>query len=222
MMMWLQDDLSLTNANWIIAYWHHPPYSKGSHNSDTESQLIDMRQNAVPILEGFGVDLVLSGHSHTYERSYLIDGHYGTSNTLEAFMILDSGDGNVNGDGAYVKPTLGPSSHEGSVYVVAGSSGKTSSLQPDAPHAVMFATLPELGSLVVDINGNNLEGRFLDSNGNFLDDFTIVKGSTGPTCGNGIRESGEGCDGLDFGGVTCSDFGCDAGSLSCTLFKPVV
>jgi hypothetical protein len=36
-----------------------------------------MRQYAAPILERYGVDLVLSGHSHNYERSYLLDGHYG-------------------------------------------------------------------------------------------------------------------------------------------------
>ena len=71
---WLRADLAATEQDWIIAYWHHPPYSKGSHDSDTESGLIDMRQNAVPILEEYGVDLVLSGHSHDYERSILSPG----------------------------------------------------------------------------------------------------------------------------------------------------
>ena len=31
--------------DWIVAYWHHPPYSKGSHDSDTESRMIEMREN---------------------------------------------------------------------------------------------------------------------------------------------------------------------------------
>jgi hypothetical protein len=39
-----------------------------------------MRKNVLPILEAEGVDLVISGHSHNYERSYLIDGFYGFSN----------------------------------------------------------------------------------------------------------------------------------------------
>ena len=78
MLTWLQNDLASDDQPWIIAFWHHPPYSKGSHDSDTTSELIEMRQNALPILEDGGVDLVLSGHSHSYERSFLIDGHYGT------------------------------------------------------------------------------------------------------------------------------------------------
>ena len=36
----------------------------------------------VPLLEAHGVDLVLSGHSHAYERSVLLDGHYGDSSTF--------------------------------------------------------------------------------------------------------------------------------------------
>ena len=32
MMAWLDEDLAATTQQWIIAYWHHPPYSKGSHN----------------------------------------------------------------------------------------------------------------------------------------------------------------------------------------------
>ena len=64
MLTWLTSDLAATTQPWIIAYWHHPPYSKGadgSHNSDTDPRQKEMRQNVLPILEAGGVDLVLDG-----------------------------------------------------------------------------------------------------------------------------------------------------------------
>ena len=82
MMTWLEADLAANDKEWIIAFWHRPPYSRGSANSDTDSRQIALRQNAVPLLERYGVDLVLTGHTHAYERSYLIDGHYGLSGYL--------------------------------------------------------------------------------------------------------------------------------------------
>ena len=72
MLTWLRQDLASTRQRWIIAYWHHSPYSKGTHDSDTSLEMTEMRQAALPILEAANVDLVLSGHSHTYERSFLI------------------------------------------------------------------------------------------------------------------------------------------------------
>ena len=96
MLLWLEADLAATTQDWIVAFWHHPPYSKGSHDSDTEIQLQEMRQYALPILEDHGVDLVLAGHSHSYERSMLIDGHYGTSS--EFGVCDDAGTPGVPGD----------------------------------------------------------------------------------------------------------------------------
>ncbi len=174
MLTWLRNDLATTTRDWVVAYWHHPPYSKGSHDSDSSSQLVDMRENALPILEDEGVDLVLSGHSHSYERSFLLDGHYGTSNTLTPAMKLDAGDGRPTGAGAYEKPTLGPAPHEGAVYTVAGSSGKTSG--GSLNHPAMFISLDVLGSLVLDVNGSRLDATFLDSTGGVRDTFTIEKG----------------------------------------------
>jgi len=107
MLQWLEGDLAMNDKPWLVAVWHHPPYTKGSHDSDTEGRLIDMRQNALPILDAWGVDLVLTGHSHTYERSYLVDGHYGTSGTLDVGAnILDIGDGSETSDGAICRPSL--------------------------------------------------------------------------------------------------------------------
>ena len=62
-----------------------------------------MRTQALPVLEAGGVDLVLGGHSHTYERTFLLNGHYGLSTTLTQAMILDNGNGRPAADGAYVK-----------------------------------------------------------------------------------------------------------------------
>src|SRR5439155_16088779 len=177
MMTWLQSDLAATLLQWIVAFWHHPPYSKGSHDSDTQIPLIEMRENALPILESGGVDLVLTGHSHSYERSFLLDGHYGTSGTLTESMKKDPGDGRESGTGAYEKPTLGPASHEGAVYAVAGSSGQVG--RGSLNHPAMFISLSSLGSLVLDISGNRLDARFIDSTGITLDHFTVLKGTSG-------------------------------------------
>ena len=77
MYVWLENDLNATNQDWIVVFFHYPPYSKGSHDSDTDPTQITMRENLVPVLEAGGADLILTGHSHSYERSYLINGHYG-------------------------------------------------------------------------------------------------------------------------------------------------
>ena len=74
MYTWLEADLMANTQDWLIAYWHHPPYSRGSHDSDTTHQMFQMRERFVALLEDYGVDLVLTGHSHAYERSMLIDG----------------------------------------------------------------------------------------------------------------------------------------------------
>ncbi len=179
MMTWLRFDLGAHSQPWVIAFWHHPPYSKGSHNSDSESGMIQMRQNALPILEDGGVDLVLTGHSHSYERSYLIDSHYGNSNSFNASHQVDGGDGRVDGDGAYEKPGdfIGDP-NQGAVYVVAGSSGKTSG--GSLNHRAMLVGLNRLGSMVLEVDGDTLDATFLDNNGVARDTFRIDKTPSGP------------------------------------------
>ena len=174
MLLWLQNDLVSTTADWIIAYWHHPPYTKGSHDSDTEFELIEMRQNALPILEAGGVDLVLSGHSHSYERSVLLNGHYGVSTTLTAAMKLNSGSGREDGTGSYLKPEGGPSGNQGVVYAVAGSGGQGPS-GGTLNHPVMFKSLNLLGSMVLDVVGDRLDAKFIQSTGVIGDYFTMLK-----------------------------------------------
>ena len=182
MLTWMQDDLTDTLADWVIAFWHHPPYTKGSHDSDdvkdSAGAMRDMRENILPLLEAAGVDLVLCGHSHVYERSFLLDGHYGFSGELitSPELILNPGDGRPDGNGAYHKPTVGPAANEGAVYVVAGCGGQLGTGPLD--HPAMFIGLDRLGSLVIDVDGDrSLTGRFLQSTGAISDTFTILKGN---------------------------------------------
>ena len=175
---WLQEDLAANTNEWLIAFWHHPPYTKGTHDSDDpfgyDFELPEMRQNIVPILESWGVDLVLCGHSHVYERSYLLNGHYGYSWELDpAKMIVDSKSGRPDETGPYVKPA-DAASNRGTVYVVAGSSGQRGGGTLD--HPAMFISLDQMGSLVLDIDHSRLDARFLGDDGITHDHFTILKG----------------------------------------------
>jgi hypothetical protein len=60
---WLDADLAASNAPWKIVFFHHPPYSDSNHGDDP-----DVQATFVPIFEARGVDLVLSGHDHCYQR----------------------------------------------------------------------------------------------------------------------------------------------------------
>ncbi len=62
-MTWLEQDLAANTRPWKIIYMHRPPYSSGLHGSDTT-----LRNKLQPIAERYGVQLVLAGHDHDYER----------------------------------------------------------------------------------------------------------------------------------------------------------
>ena len=179
MLVWLEEDLAANTKDWTIAMWHSPPYTKGSHDSDNlfdnGGNMTKMRQNVVPILESYGVDLVLCGHSHNYERSFLMDGHFGFSSSLTPSMIKDSGSGQPGDTGPYLKEGTGPTPNQGTVYVVAGSSGWATF--QTGYHPIMHTALLRMGSLVLDIKDHRLDARFLRETGVIDDHFTILKGA---------------------------------------------
>ncbi len=182
MATWLSNDLAANMRKWLMAFWHHPPYSRGTHKSDTEIELRQMRENIVPLLDTYGADLVLSGHSHGYERSFLIDGVYNTPTTVTPANLKNSGSGRTDGTGAYAKAgaTAPASARQGAVYVVAGSSGQITSPAPTYGHPAMYISLNNLGSVVVDIDGDRLDAKFLRESGatpQVADWFTITHGA---------------------------------------------
>lgn len=66
---WLEETLAAAEQTWKIVAVHHPPYSAGYQGSE-----IDAREKLVPIFERYGVQLVLSGHDHDYQRSVCVEG----------------------------------------------------------------------------------------------------------------------------------------------------
>jgi hypothetical protein len=59
---WLTEDLRRSTARCTLAYWHHPVFSSGRHGSDPSMAPL------WPVLHQYGVDVVLNGHDHHYER----------------------------------------------------------------------------------------------------------------------------------------------------------
>jgi hypothetical protein len=66
---WLERSLATADEPWRIVVLHHPPYSAGYHGSNDA-----VRAAFVPLFERYGVQLVLSGHDHDYQRSVPING----------------------------------------------------------------------------------------------------------------------------------------------------
>lgn len=205
MAAWLRQDLASTTKTWIIAMFHHPPYSKGSHDSDAggpgyDVQMGEMRERFNPILEEGGVDLVLLGHSHSYERSILLDGHYGLSNTLTNAMKKNAGSGRPSGTGAYIKPLTGPRDRFGAVYTVAGSSGRADG--GSLNHPVMYVSYNTGGTMNIDIDGNRLDATYVEKKATAPlyttpDTFTILKQGAADSDGDGMPDEYEILHGLN-------------------------
>ena len=174
MARWLKADLEMASAEWLVAFWHHPPYSKGTVDTDRDRRSIQMREFILPILESHGVDLILSGHSHVYERSMLVDGAYHTPSSNDG-VVLDDGDGDPAGHGAYRKSeSLTPNG--GTLAVVSGH-GRTAAAS-FGQHPLMRRQITSVGSVLIDVDGDTLTGRMLDWTGEVRDVFQLVKRGT--------------------------------------------
>ena len=173
---WLLRDLEANQGKslWTIIYFHHPPYTKRSHDSNAEPELVAMREKLVPIFDKFKVDMVLSGHSHSYERSFLMKGHTGHSLSFDAKIHAVQ---NVNGkyeSNAGSAPFI--NKQEGTIYCVVGSAGRLDWNGDPNPHpSSVYSNVTIGGSLLLTVNNNRLDARWVASDGTVKDNFTVFK-----------------------------------------------
>jgi 3',5'-cyclic AMP phosphodiesterase CpdA len=74
---WVEKELSASDSDWKIAFFHHPLYSSGERHGSDEV----LREQLEPLFVKHGVNVVFTGHEHFYERlkpqkgiSYFISG----------------------------------------------------------------------------------------------------------------------------------------------------
>jgi len=98
MYQWLVSDLQNTKKKWKVVFFHHPMYSSGEHGSTA-----NMADILGPVFENNGVQLVLNGHDHDYERNvpvnnvlYIVTGGGGhslydqvTENTQSSLFVSE-------------------------------------------------------------------------------------------------------------------------------------
>ncbi|NQY66642.1 MAG: metallophosphoesterase, partial [Flavobacteriales bacterium] len=196
---WLLMDIQATTQDWIIALYHHGPYTHGTHNSDTESGHVNMRDFIQPTLEAYGIDVGLAGHSHVYERTFFINGHYGNSGTFDKAEHVIGYNGELSGrdgtsDGAYGKSFT---EMEGAVYVTSGSASGAEGGTLD--HNAHYYAESTTGTSVIEtepdgMGGEKLTLKFISDNGSVDDYFTIHKTVSG-VFDYVLSSTGESCPG---------------------------
>lgn len=90
MLGWLDSDLGATGKFWKIVFLHHPPYPTGTHLGDPICA--EVQRSVTSIMERHGVQLVLSGHEHGYERTFpLVGGQPVDSGQSTTYVIAGGG-----------------------------------------------------------------------------------------------------------------------------------
>ncbi|MBN1210003.1 MAG: metallophosphoesterase family protein [Myxococcaceae bacterium] len=139
---WLEQDLARSQAPWKVVYVHHPPWSSGEHGSQPT-----VRREFAPLFEKYGVDLVLTGHDHNYERSHPMAGDAMAASGAPGVTYLV-----VGGGGAGLR-------------AFASSEPSWSAVRNNSDH----------GFLDVEAVEGTLTAKLLTTTGAVADSFTLTK-----------------------------------------------
>ncbi|CAH0995700.1 hypothetical protein EMA8858_01825 [Emticicia aquatica] len=171
---WLVHDLESNKSLWTVVFFHHPPYTKRSHDSNAEEELRLIRERLVPVFDKNKVDLVLNGHSHVYERSFLMKGQTGHSATFNpAIHVVQNVNGKYEKKGDS-RPII--NKDEGTIYAVVGSAGRLDWNGDPEPHPTsVYSNYTIGGSLLMTFNDNRLDARWVCADGEIRDNFTVFK-----------------------------------------------
>ena len=91
MLAWLDADLAAATQPWRIVFLHHTPYPTGFHVGDP--LCVAVQELVTPIVERHGVQLVLAGHEHAYERTKPLAGGQPAAPGAPSTLYVVSGGG---------------------------------------------------------------------------------------------------------------------------------
>ena len=148
----IRTDLSYANDNpetdFTIVYTHLPMYS-----SSTSGSFMDLRNELQPIFDLYGVDLVINGHKHAYERTHpvMFDG-----------IITDYG------KCSYDNP-------DGQIYLTVATGGHSHSAFKQKQPWSVITNHNDFGFLNIKVvnDGKTLYGEFMSNTGKVMDVFQI-------------------------------------------------
>ena len=150
----VKNDLLKTKANkdtnWTIVFFHKPFYSG---NSD----ITNMRKTYHPLFEDFGVDLVIQGHSHNYQRTYPL--LYNEARISQPIV--------ANKEQSQYKDPLGI------IFVIAGTGGE--SLQPLHKLPFLASSYGGFGCMNVEIKDKSMTVEYYSDTNDTIDKFMITK-----------------------------------------------
>jgi acid phosphatase type 7 len=180
---WLENDLKSSNAKWKIVNYHQPGFnSSNAHYSQQWMRAIS------PLLERSGVDLVMNGHVHNYQRSHPLK--FAPKLSSAGKPVIDS-TGKV--DGIFTLNTTFDgkknTTPDGILYIVTGAAGAglydtAFSNKPEkwvhtpetnwVPFTAKFISHVHSFS-VIETKGNKLTLKQLDIEGRLIDEIKIRK-----------------------------------------------
>ncbi len=181
---WLKKDISSSKAEWKIVSWHHPGFSSSKAHYDYQQMRL-----LSPILEELGVDMVLNGHVHNYQRSLPLKFVPKMNETRDRYVITPEGrvDGKFTLDDQFdgVTNTM----PKGIIYIVtgAGGAGLYDPIQSGKPdlwkHDPQENWVPFTAKMVSDIhsftmietNGKVLTLKQLNVKGEVFDEIKVTK-----------------------------------------------
>lgn len=142
------------DAKWKVVMFHHDIYGSGQPHSDTDGA--NLRALFAPLMDEFGIDMCLTGHDHSYARSYLMaDG--------TAIQYDDS---------VAINP-------EGTLYIAAGSASgsKFYKLATTKQYYIAECSNTQIPTFsTIDFSDESIVIKTYDYNGNkYADDYTLYK-----------------------------------------------
>ena len=125
---WLDEQLGQSKALWKFVCHHHPPYSSDENDygnlwRTNKSTRGDLRvRQLVPLYEKHEVDIVWTGHIHSYERTWPLQQDRAVNQNGTIYMITGGGGGGLETPGPF-RPFFQNNVRRGHHYVIVAING---------------------------------------------------------------------------------------------------